>query len=154
MHLFFFIVHWLLEHVDEDQLADFGEIVVWLGVFGFCAPCLVYSEWVSVLSPIFITLLLLFVSGIPRTQMRSHMGRGRATRHAPNLCQHMRCIVQWNERSQCFLLTSMVRVLSALCEQHSHRGKVRPKVCIQSRVPILQEQHIHSHSLVSCPCQL
>lgn len=45
-----------------------GEIVLWLGVFVACVPMLAATSiwaWVGVLSPLFITLLLTRVSGIP-----------------------------------------------------------------------------------------
>lgn len=43
----------------------FGEILTWIAIFAFCAPVLRGAEWVAVVSPAFITLLLLFVSGVP-----------------------------------------------------------------------------------------
>jgi steroid 5-alpha reductase family enzyme len=44
----------------------FGEIVVWIGVYLFTYPALVGSDkLVGLASPIFITLLLLFASGVP-----------------------------------------------------------------------------------------
>lgn len=45
-----------------------GEIVLWLGIFVACVPMLALTSawaWVGVLSPLFITLLLTRVSGIP-----------------------------------------------------------------------------------------
>lgn len=43
----------------------FGEILVWWGLFIVVIPSLGGLEWLTVLGPLFITLLLLFVSGIP-----------------------------------------------------------------------------------------
>ncbi|WMV22112.1 hypothetical protein MTR67_015497 [Solanum verrucosum] len=43
----------------------FGEILLWWGVFLASTPVLVGAEWLVVFGPVFITLLLLFVSGIP-----------------------------------------------------------------------------------------
>lgn len=43
----------------------FGEITLWLGVFLVAAPVLQGWQWVAVLSPVFVTLLLTRVSGIP-----------------------------------------------------------------------------------------
>ncbi|MEM4397383.1 MAG: DUF1295 domain-containing protein [Candidatus Woesearchaeota archaeon] len=43
----------------------FGEILVWIGVFIFTIPVLKGIVWLTIISPIFITFLLLFVSGIP-----------------------------------------------------------------------------------------
>lgn len=42
-----------------------GEILVWLGVFIACAPALIGWEWATIISPIWITSLLLGLSGIP-----------------------------------------------------------------------------------------
>lgn len=46
----------------------FGEILCWVGVFLVAYPALSGLEVLSVISPIFITVLLLFVSGIPPTE--------------------------------------------------------------------------------------
>ncbi|KAI4329999.1 hypothetical protein MLD38_028314 [Melastoma candidum] len=43
----------------------FGEILLWWGIFISATPVLSGAEWLVVLGPIFLTLLLLFVSGIP-----------------------------------------------------------------------------------------
>ena len=44
----------------------FGEILVWIGVYLFLLPALTLGEaLIGLISPLFITLLLLFVSGIP-----------------------------------------------------------------------------------------
>lgn len=43
----------------------FGEILLWWGVFVASIPILSGGTWAAVLGPIFITLILLFVSGIP-----------------------------------------------------------------------------------------
>ncbi|XP_021866962.1 uncharacterized protein [Spinacia oleracea] len=43
----------------------FGEIFLWWGIFISSIPVLVGAEWLVVLGPVFLTLLLLFVSGIP-----------------------------------------------------------------------------------------
>nr|XP_010926476.2 uncharacterized protein LOC105048739 [Elaeis guineensis] len=43
----------------------FGEILLWWGIFVACTPVLEGAEWLVVVGPIFVTLLLLFVSGIP-----------------------------------------------------------------------------------------
>ncbi|XP_042499627.1 uncharacterized protein C594.04c-like isoform X5 [Macadamia integrifolia] len=43
----------------------FGEILLWWGIFVASAPVLESNEWLVILGPIFLTLLLLFVSGIP-----------------------------------------------------------------------------------------
>ncbi len=43
----------------------FGEILVWGGLFLYAVPFLLGAAFVVVLGPVFITVLLLFVSGIP-----------------------------------------------------------------------------------------
>ncbi|OVA01748.1 3-oxo-5-alpha-steroid 4-dehydrogenase [Macleaya cordata] len=43
----------------------FGEIFLWWGVFLASTPVLEGAEWLVILGPVFLTLLLLFVSGIP-----------------------------------------------------------------------------------------
>lgn len=42
-----------------------GEIVLWVGVFIICVPMLSGWQWVGILSPLFVTLLLTKVSGVP-----------------------------------------------------------------------------------------
>ena len=43
----------------------FGEIVLWIGVAIVALPFLQGWQWVALISPIFITLLLTRISGIP-----------------------------------------------------------------------------------------
>ena len=43
----------------------FGEILVWWGLFLYVVPVLHGAAFAVVIGPVFITLLLLFVSGIP-----------------------------------------------------------------------------------------
>lgn len=43
----------------------FGEILLWWGIFVASTPVLKDGEWLVVFGPVFVTLLLLFVSGIP-----------------------------------------------------------------------------------------
>ncbi|XP_047265968.1 uncharacterized protein LOC107861920 isoform X4 [Capsicum annuum] len=43
----------------------FGEILLWWGFFLASTPVLEGAEWLVMFGPVFITLLLLFVSGIP-----------------------------------------------------------------------------------------
>ena len=43
----------------------FGEMLVWWGLFVFAVPFLDGAAFAVVIGPVFITLLLLFVSGIP-----------------------------------------------------------------------------------------
>ena len=49
----------------------FGEIVLWCGVFLVAAPVLTGWQWVTVLSPVFVTLLLTRVSGVPLLEARA-----------------------------------------------------------------------------------
>ncbi|XP_039114211.1 uncharacterized protein LOC120249682 isoform X2 [Dioscorea cayenensis subsp. rotundata] len=43
----------------------FGEILLWWGVFVASTPVLNGVEWLVIIGPIFLKLLLLFISGIP-----------------------------------------------------------------------------------------
>ncbi|KAL5544994.1 hypothetical protein UlMin_008778 [Ulmus minor] len=43
----------------------FGEIFLWWGIFVASTPVLDGAEWLVILGPIFLTLLLLFISGLP-----------------------------------------------------------------------------------------
>jgi steroid 5-alpha reductase family enzyme len=43
----------------------FGEMLVWWGLFAYAVPALHGAAFAVVIGPVFITLLLLFVSGIP-----------------------------------------------------------------------------------------
>ena len=42
-----------------------GEIIVWTGVFISCIPFLDGPEWVAIISPLWIFILLRYISGIP-----------------------------------------------------------------------------------------
>ena len=43
----------------------FGEILCWLGIFVFSIPYLSGWSWLSIISPLYISSILLFVTGIP-----------------------------------------------------------------------------------------
>ncbi|XP_078155400.1 uncharacterized protein C594.04c-like isoform X1 [Carex rostrata] len=43
----------------------FGEILLWWGIFVASTPVLHGAEWTVIVGPVFLTFLLLFVSGIP-----------------------------------------------------------------------------------------
>jgi steroid 5-alpha reductase family enzyme len=43
----------------------FGEILLWWGIFLYVTPFIQGLYWISVIGPLFITFILLFVSGIP-----------------------------------------------------------------------------------------
>ena len=49
----------------------FGEILLWLGVAMIATPALVGWQYVTLLSPVFVTLLLTKVSGIPLLEERA-----------------------------------------------------------------------------------
>lgn len=49
----------------------FGEIVLWIGVMIVALPILQGWQWVTLISPIFITLLLTRISGIPMLEERA-----------------------------------------------------------------------------------
>lgn len=49
----------------------FGEIVLWLGVAIIALPVLQGWQWVAMISPIFVTLLLTRVSGIPLLEQKA-----------------------------------------------------------------------------------
>lgn len=55
----------------------FGEICVWWGAFVMAAIILRRARWVAVLSPLFITSLLIFGSGMPTTERSSYRKYGR-----------------------------------------------------------------------------
>lgn len=49
----------------------FGEIVLWIGVMIIALPVLVGWQWVALISPVFITILLTRVSGVPMLEKRA-----------------------------------------------------------------------------------
>ncbi len=48
----------------------FGEMMCWWGVFLFCLPTFNNYQFLTVVGPMFITFLLLFVSGVPPLEKR------------------------------------------------------------------------------------
>ncbi|MTE22988.1 DUF1295 domain-containing protein [Microbacterium sp. ZXX196] len=54
----------------------FGEILLWIGVFLVAAPALSGWQWVAVISPLFVTLLLTRVSGIPLLEKKAERNWG------------------------------------------------------------------------------
>lgn len=53
-----------------------GEIHVWLGIFIFATSAFDPIDWISIISPIWITILLLFISGIPLLEKKSEKKYG------------------------------------------------------------------------------
>ena len=49
----------------------FGEIMIWVGVAVIAAPVLQGWQWVALISPVFVTLLLTRVSGIPLLEKKA-----------------------------------------------------------------------------------
>jgi steroid 5-alpha reductase family enzyme len=48
----------------------FGEMLLWWGIFLFVAPFLSGLSWIAILGPLYITFILIFVSGIPPLEKR------------------------------------------------------------------------------------
>lgn len=55
----------------------FGEICIWWGAFIVSGVILRRARWVAVVSPLFITILLIFGSGMPTTERSSYKKYGR-----------------------------------------------------------------------------
>jgi steroid 5-alpha reductase family enzyme len=49
----------------------FGEIVLWVGVAVIALPVLQGWQWITLLSPLFVTLLLTRISGVPMLEARA-----------------------------------------------------------------------------------
>jgi len=54
----------------------FGEIVLWIGVMIIALPVLQGWQWVALISPVFVTLLLTRVSGIPLLEKKAEQKWG------------------------------------------------------------------------------
>jgi steroid 5-alpha reductase family enzyme len=54
----------------------FGESLLWWGIFIYIAPALTGWTWLGIIGPLFITLLLLFVSGIPLLEKKAEKKYG------------------------------------------------------------------------------
>jgi steroid 5-alpha reductase family enzyme len=55
----------------------FGEILCWIGIFVYVLPFLEGWMWISILSPISITITLLFFSGIPLLERKADERYGK-----------------------------------------------------------------------------
>ena len=49
----------------------FGEIVLWVGIAVIAAPVLRGWGWLTLISPIFVFLLLMYISGVPQLETRA-----------------------------------------------------------------------------------
>lgn len=54
----------------------FGEIMIWVGVLIAAAPVLIGWQWIALLSPVFVTLLLTKVSGVPLLEQKGQQKWG------------------------------------------------------------------------------
>ncbi|KZV56494.1 hypothetical protein F511_22302 [Dorcoceras hygrometricum] len=59
----------------------FGEILLWWGIFVAATPVLKNAEWLVILGPIFLTLLILFLSGIPLLEKSSDLKYGNTSEY-------------------------------------------------------------------------
>lgn len=48
----------------------FGEMLCWWGIFIYCLPLFSFLEYLTIISPLFITFILIKVSGIPLLEKR------------------------------------------------------------------------------------
>ena len=54
----------------------FGEIVLWIGVTVIALPLLQGWQWVALISPVFVTLLLTRISGVPLLEKKAEQKWG------------------------------------------------------------------------------
>ena len=55
----------------------FGEIMLWWGIFIMSTSILTDGEWASIVSPLFIMAILLFLSGIPLLEQKADQRYGK-----------------------------------------------------------------------------
>jgi steroid 5-alpha reductase family enzyme len=60
----------------------FGEILLWVGVAIIALPILQGWQWVALISPVFVTLLLTRVSGVPLLEAKADKKWGRQVEYA------------------------------------------------------------------------
>jgi steroid 5-alpha reductase family enzyme len=83
----------------------FGEICLWIGVFLGCCATFTGAEWASVASPLFVAVLLLFVSGIPLQERQAQERWGNdpayvAHRTQTNLLVPLPIPVSWRKKGK------------------------------------------------------
>eukprot|EP00620_Florenciella_sp_RCC1587_P017056 CAMPEP_0182565382 /NCGR_PEP_ID=MMETSP1324-20130603/7118_1 /TAXON_ID=236786 /ORGANISM="Florenciella sp., Strain RCC1587" /LENGTH=335 /DNA_ID=CAMNT_0024779021 /DNA_START=78 /DNA_END=1085 /DNA_ORIENTATION=- len=54
----------------------FGEMVLWLGIFLSACSTFVWGQWACAVSPVFVVLLISFISGIPKLEARADVKWG------------------------------------------------------------------------------
>ena len=54
-----------------------GEILCWVGVFTFCTTVFITGNWIAIISPLWISILLLFISGIPLLEKSAQKKYGK-----------------------------------------------------------------------------
>lgn len=64
-------------------------MLLWWGIFVASTPVLSDAEWLVILGPIFLTLLLLFVSGIPLLEVSNYAGALKP--HSYITCKMLTC---------------------------------------------------------------
>jgi steroid 5-alpha reductase family enzyme len=55
----------------------FGESMLWWGIFIYTVPALTGWSWLGLIGPLFITLMLLFVSGVPLLEKKADNKYGK-----------------------------------------------------------------------------
>ncbi|AAF78375.1 T10O22.15 [Arabidopsis thaliana] len=101
----------------------FGEMLLWWGLYVASLPVLKGLEYLVIIGPVFLTLLLLFVSGIPLLEESADKKYGnlgayrhykKTTRYDTKLFEHRywpsRCVI----RAKCFPLVNWILVYSPL----------------------------------------
>lgn len=58
-----FIDYGLYRYIRHPNYA--GEILIWISIFWYVSPVLSYWQWLTIISPIWVTILLIGISGIP-----------------------------------------------------------------------------------------
>jgi steroid 5-alpha reductase family enzyme len=66
---------WLWKHARHPNYL--GEMLVWRWIFVMTIPLLTWMQWLSVISPLFIMILLLYISGIPLLEKQHDTSYGK-----------------------------------------------------------------------------